>query len=109
MTHHHHTYWASIGRNVGANPLDLNQWHQFHRDIRDVIHEHCGTILSTVHGTSVWKGQEEDTTLVLFTIGERPLPSLRSYLSQIAQCYGQDAIGFVGGPGTDTYIEASAR
>lgn len=99
-----HTYWVSIGRNVGSEPMNLAEWHAFHKDVRDIVFEVKGTILETVHGRGAWRDGEEESILILATIPGHRVDYVRTILASIASIFHQEAIGFVGGPGTDTYI-----
>ena len=105
-----HTYWATIGRNVnlGGPPLLSTEWEAFRTRLRNDVTVACGgEILSSIVGRSSWDGEEEETYALLFTIGADYVAPLRHRLSGLARTYHQDAIGFVGGHGTDTLVEAS--
>ncbi len=106
-----HTYWISVGRNVPdghsyrpAGPLPADQWEWFAQDLRLVVRNHDGAIISEVHGTSEWEGVAEDTYLCLVTIPSYAVENVRTVLDSLRSYYAQDAIGFVGGAGTDTLI-----
>jgi hypothetical protein len=107
-----HTYWLSIGRNVPstenhyrpAGPLSDRLWEGFKSDLRMIVTNHDGTILAEVNGTSEWEGIAEDTYLALVTIPAYAVPNVRNVLDSLRRYYCQDAIGIVGGAGTDTLI-----
>lgn len=93
-----HTYWASIGRNIGTEPMADADWARFCDETRRVA-ALWGSVITTAAGTSTWQDDNEDAFLVLFTIEEDTLDALRYSLRNLARTYGQDAIGLVGGPG----------
>ncbi len=100
-----HTYWISIGRNVEDTPLTAGQWFTFQEEIRSTVANIGGGVIETeVTGSSSWEGQEEDTHLFLVTVDAARVDWVKLSLSSLARAYNQDAIGFVGGPGTDTVI-----
>ena len=101
-----HTYWLSIGRNVGAEPMSGRLWELFRHDVDTLPIIHDGAVLATVHGSSSWEGIEEETYLVLATIPTYAVENVRTVLAALATYYRQDGSGFVGGPGTDTYVTA---
>jgi hypothetical protein len=104
MSNETHTYWVSIGRNVGADPLSDAGWTDFQESVVSTILRH-GRLVSQVEGRSVssdWS--PEDTALFLTVVPADHVPNVRAILSATASYYGQEAIGFVGGPSTDTLI-----
>ncbi len=101
-----HTYWTSIGRNVGTVTLADDDWQAFTDDLLSLV---CGIpstdiIDDVLDGRSSWEGVPEDSYLILFTIDDHHLADLRSELARLAKQYRQDGIGLVGGPGTDTVV-----
>lgn len=98
MTNEQHTYWISIGRNVGANPLSETEWGDFRADVRSTV-EVYGRIECEVEGSSTYLGVPEDTYLILVEVDADTVQRLSRALPPIGYQYGQDAIGFVGGPG----------
>jgi hypothetical protein len=101
-----HTYWLSIGRNVGdcGDKLTTGEWYGFHEQVRIVIGCVNGDIVTEVAGESEWCGNREETHLFLVTVPAANVDGLRRYLRRLANDYRQDAIGMVGGAGTDTLI-----
>ena len=95
------TYWVSIGRNIGETPMWRRDWHAYCRSIRNL-----GDVIAEVNGQSEWEGIAEETYLVLLSIPTDSVPTVRAQLTTLATLHKQDGIGFVGGPGTDTYIGA---
>jgi len=95
-----HTYWISIGRNVGDDPATLSVWADFQADARSVFAREHAAIVAEVDGHSTWNGQSEATHLFLVSLRADSVPTLRTRLSHLASKYGQDAIGLVGGPGS---------
>ncbi len=93
------TVWVSIGRNVGSDPMNDQDWSDFFAH----VHTAClvwGNVVTNVTGRSFWNGDEEETKLILVTIPTAYGPeNLRRSLARLAAQYGQEAIGFVGGPG----------
>lgn len=104
------TYWISIGRNTsyGGTLIDYD-WSVFRARIRYTVRAAWidGSIIAEVSGQSTWEGVAEDTHLFLVTVPTSNVAPLRAHLQKIAQRYHQDAIGLVGGPGTDTLVTAS--
>lgn len=105
MTTATETYWVSIGRNVGAEPLSDEGWECFQDATEKAILRRRASILTSVAGVSDWQGLEEQTVLYLLTISSAEVPTLRIGLAHLAKSYRQDAIGFVGGPG-ETLVTA---
>lgn len=100
-----HTYWISIGRNVGPDPMSDTRWSQFRSDVHQSA-AYFGDIITTVQGESAWHGQTEETYLVLVAVKyDSNVDGLRGVLATIAKQYRQEAIGFVGGPGS-TLVES---
>lgn len=99
MTTTTHTYWASIGRNVGTEPLSDEGWGNFQDATERAILRRWASILASIKGISDWSGEEEETVAYLFTIRADEVPNLRTNLAHLARAYRQDAIGLVGGPG----------
>ena len=106
-TTNHPTYWISIGRNVGAEPMSDYDWNHFRYTLAREAGK-AGTIVASVRdGVSAWHGGEEDTFLLLVSIpSARKVSALKLSLARLARDYDQDAIGFVGGIGPTT-VEAS--
>lgn len=99
-----HTYWISVGRGTGTGPLDNTAWSDFKHQVRTEA-RFWGEIVTTVDGSSEWNSQPEETYLVLVILpNQRSIDRLASVLAGLAHQYDQEAIGFVGGPGTDTLI-----
>lgn len=98
------TYWVSIGRNVDGVPMSEQDWCDFFAH----THTAClvwGNVITNVTGRSFWNGDDEETRLILVTLSEPwQEANLRTSLARLARQYRQEAIGFVGGPGTDTLI-----
>jgi hypothetical protein len=95
------TYWLSIGRNIGAEPMDHALWGEFRTALVHALTDRGATIITTVDGQSSWNDQPEATYLVLVTdwpTGRRA-DALQRRLEHLASIYGQEAIGLVGGPG----------
>lgn len=103
-----HTYWTSIGRNVGTEPMGRTDWRHFKRATEQVILNRGGGILASVKGRSTWNDEEEETVLYLFDIRAHEVPTLREGLASLARAYRQDAIGLVGGPG-ESLVHAAPR
>jgi hypothetical protein len=103
-----HTYWVSIGGNIRGEAMDpATEWHGFRLDLATILADVDADILSTVDGSSSWENVNERSHLVLFSIPAANDPALRSRLAHLARLYEQDAIGLVGGPGTDTLVYPS--
>jgi hypothetical protein len=98
MTHTPATnYWLSIGRNVGAEPMNATDWRYFCHELARIAGRHGSTITSVRGGVAQWDGNDEDTFLLLVTIPARNVARIRKDLARLARDYEQDAIGFVGG------------
>jgi len=94
-----HTYWISIGRNVGDRPMPLERWHDFQNACEAVFRGVSATIVTEVGGRGGWEGETEDTHLFLVSLPAHSVNLLRARLALLLPIYTQDAIGFVGGPG----------
>jgi hypothetical protein len=105
MTNTPHTYWVSIGRNVGTVPMGHHEWQGFQDAIAAVIdHLPQAGIITEVDGSSTWDATPEETHLFLVTVPAQYVNLFRARLALLVPIYRQDAIGFVGGPSTDTLI-----
>lgn len=102
-----HTYWVSIGRNVGASPMSEDAWRAFRHGVDDAVVRVAGRYVTSVRGSSTWAGAAEETYLLLATIPAENVAELRRILARLATAHDQDAIGFVGGPGTDATIDCT--
>ena len=94
------SYTATIGRNVGTEPMTITSWEQFIEDVRaDMLRF---AVESAIHVESVeihrskgtWEGVEEESAkITILTPAQSDNPDiLRHYLSENARQYGQDAI-----------------
>lgn len=101
-----HNYWISIGRNRGDSPASVDIWRSFQDSIGAIVCEEGGNVITDVSGVSSWNGATEETYLVLAQLDESAVDTVRDRLAELARAHKQEAIGFVGGPGTDTYISA---
>lgn len=89
---------ASIGRNIGTQPMSDRDWRRFLNDVSDTIRDQGET--PELHiGTGAWEGVRETSARLTVYREERPtdatLNYLRAFLPVIAARYGQDAIGLV--------------
>ena len=95
-----YSYTATIGRNVGTEPMTITSWEEFIEDVKaDML---SFAIDSAIHvesveihrGKGVWEGVEEESAkITLLTPAQSYNPDiLRRYLSENARHYGQDAI-----------------
>jgi hypothetical protein len=101
------TYWASIGGNIRGEAMSPGDWADFRLDLAYTLADVGADVLSTVDGSSSWENVSERSHLVLFSIPAANDPDLRSKLARLAHLYEQDAVGLVGGPGTDTLVYPS--
>lgn len=100
-----HTYWVSIGRNTShGGQLRTADWLAFRSAVRTATTFRDSAILAEVDGSSEWNGEQEETYLVLVSLPDSNVSEARFRLQKVAAGYHQDAIGFVGGPGTETLI-----
>ena len=94
------SYTATIGRNVGTEPMTITDWEQFIEDVKaDML---MFAVESAIHvesveihrGKGTWEGVEEESAkITLLTPAQSDNPGiLRRYLSENARQYGQDAI-----------------
>jgi hypothetical protein len=87
---------ASIGRNVGTQPLSNRDWTFFLNDVADVLRNQ-GEAPEFHFGEGEWNGVYEDSAHITVYRAERPseaaLYAYREGFSRIASHYGQDAIG----------------
>lgn len=94
-----HTYWASIGRNIGTDPMSDHEWTIARHDLQGAAQLWGTAVLSTIEGSSSYKGRDEGAYAVLFTIEPRFLDALRDGLQRLAVRHQQESVGLVGGPG----------
>lgn len=110
-----HVYAVTIGRNAPvtdpslpqyddvtgeriAAPMSDERWEQFIEDVKaDMLHAIPLADLAEIHrGTGFWDGVEEESAkLTLLCHSEATadmVAELRSYLSELARLYSQDAI-----------------
>lgn len=93
------TYWVSIGRNVGAEPMSDQDWWDF-LAMTNTACLRAGDVLTNVRGRSFWGVTPEETYLCLVAISTPwGLADLRTSLGRLASLYHRDAIGLVGGAG----------
>lgn len=85
---------ASIGRNIGNEPMSKRDWKRFINDVSDALREQNET--PEFHfGTGTWEGISEDSVHVTVFRNAGNLSdigTLKATLSRIAARYGQDAI-----------------
>lgn len=85
---------ASIGRNIGSEPLSRSDWVHFINDVSDAIREQNEK--PEFHfGTGVWEGISEDSahiTVYRANITDEYRYAIRQNLARIAFTYGQEAI-----------------
>ena len=91
------SYTATIGRNVGTEPMSLTLWKQFEEDVQaDMLTALPSDIVEVHYGKGVWDGVEEESAKITLLRHAEATPDmldqLRNYLSENARHYGQDAI-----------------
>lgn len=97
-----HVYTATIGRNVGVEPMPSARWHQFINDVHnDMV---LFAVEAAIHvedieiheGKGRWLDKPEDSAKISILspslADDRALGNLRRLLSENARQYGQDAI-----------------
>ena len=104
------TLCISVGCNVNGRPTHVGArvkaelgeaiYHATHCDHDDggPVRYSCGAV------TGTWEGVPETTILWVGTVPSSAVPQLRRNLSYLAESLGQEAIGFVCQPDTETLI-----
>lgn len=94
-----YSYTATIGRNVGTDPMPLTTWEQFIEDVTADLSVYLfrnDDVVELHRGKGVWDGIEEEsakiTLLKSSPLEEPALDNLRRALSELARLYSQDAI-----------------
>lgn len=85
----------TIGRNVGDEPMNNNNWGAFKWEIGKAIKKHAtleGVIFSG-DGLGVWAGESEQSKAAIVLADNVNLPALRQDLASLATKYNQEAIG----------------
>lgn len=89
---------ASIGRNIGTEPMSSRDWSRFLNDVGDTIRMQ-GEYPEVHFGTGSWEGIREESAHLTFYRDAMPEPdsllTMTDRLATLAGQYGQDAIGLV--------------
>ena len=111
---HPTTIVVSIGRNIPAGqhsqnsePLHEKAWEDFKAHTFTLITTARATVVSVSTGQGEWEGESEETFVVIAIIETGNVAPLREALRSVGARYGQDAIGFVSAPSTQTLIECA--
>lgn len=96
------TVTATIGRNIGAEPLSDETWSTFKAETAD----HLGALLQpeltfTYDGQGEWDGVREDSAIIVLvaTRYTADLANVRAILATLCERYEQDAIALSYGNG----------
>lgn len=79
-----------------------------HTDILNELPYHELDILAITEGAGIYDEQPERCIIILVTLPQDAIPELRYRLATIAADHGQEAIGFIHAPSTETLITAHA-
>lgn len=88
---------VSIGRNIGAEPMDSPSWYRFQLRLHDALEE-SGEIVCQTIGRSVWTDtdglttSEESYSVVVAPYGPAEVERIRADLAGLARTYCQDSI-----------------
>lgn len=89
---------ASIGRNIGSEPMSKRDWTRFLNDVADAIRAQ-GESPEVHFGTGTWEGVTEESARITVYRDRMPDPyallTITDRLATLAGRYGQDAIGLV--------------
>lgn len=96
------TYVVTIGYNGAPFPFYFNE--QIRVDVRTV----GATIVTEFATVGEWEGETEEGRAFIVQVPTDQVSLLRRYLRGTAIAFGQDAIGFIGGPSTDTLVHGCA-
>ena len=96
------SYTATIGRNVGTEPMSAERWEEFKAsvaaDFYFVVNGYQADVgqWEEFYGNGVWEDTPEDSFKVTVLLEEElpkdRLDQLRRYLSENARLFAQDAI-----------------
>ncbi len=92
--------YATIGRNVGDEPMSSTRWALARADVRRAIARHAGPVVTTAEGFGEYEGTTEATYVVVGagSPADKELAELRAYLAVVAAEYGQEAIALTVAP-----------
>ncbi len=108
------TVIITIGRNIPAGqhaqdvlPLPETAWEDFKAQVFSLATTAGGQVVSMSSGLGIWEGTKEETHVIIALFGATPsnIPALRDALASTGAKYGQDAIGFISVPSSQTLIE----
>lgn len=91
------TIVVSIGRNVGDEPMDAEQWLRFRGHIVDAVQEREFDIVFEGEGTGTYEGQREPSFTLVATGRPTKVAGLYYALDDLAREFGQDSIALTAG------------
>ena len=107
-----HTVYVTIGRNVGSEPMPLDQWNSFRASAWRIVREYSKPIAGLFcdpiefhSDISSYNGEvEESSIFVMFNsvAGAK----MRERLAELSSVFGQDSIALVDG-GLTEFISAN--
>lgn len=86
-------YIVTIGRNIGDEAMDAQEWGMFRAKVCGAILRRGFTLLTEAVGTGHWDGGQEDSAIWVFT-GDGASYLLHRELEHLAYQYEQDAIAW---------------
>lgn len=87
---------ASVGRNIGDEPMSARDWSRFLNDVSDALRAQ-GERPEVHMGQGTWDGVTEESAHLTFYRDTHPenVRAIMIRLADLARNYGQDAIGLV--------------
>lgn len=93
----------TIGRNVGARPMNDNAWNAFIERIQSTLAEHSFTV-DTFHGVGEWDGVTESNARIAGRIDAAPprdvINGIMERVERIGAIHAQDAVAVTIGEST---------
>ena len=109
-----YTVIITIGRNVGNQPMTLQDWWEYKTGIMSSLDYFHAVIVQrpmlTLSGdpdqVGFWEGKSEEAATFVAFVEEKWLHHLRNHLSVDVKAHKQQSMGFIAVPGTEHLIHA---
>lgn len=91
------TIVVSIGRNVGDEPMDVEQWLRFRGATYDAIAERGFVVVFEGEGTGTYEGSREPSFTLVATGNGNRIADVGRALARLAREFGQESIALTTG------------